>query len=73
MITQRDLIQQLTRRDPGAWSVVERVQDIAHAADHPARQRRDHRTRLTLIVHKDIPRGRGTARLDIDPYNGSAS
>lgn len=73
MITQHDLVQQLARRGPGAWSVVERVQDLAFAADHPARLRRDHRTRLTLIVHQDVPRGRGTARLDIDPFDGSPS
>jgi hypothetical protein len=73
MITQQDLVQHLGRRAPGAWSVVERVQDLAFAADHPARQRRDHRTRLTLIVHQDVPRGRGTARLDVDPFDGSAA
>ena len=73
MITPEDIVQQLARRGLGAWSVVERVQDLAFAADHPARQRRDHRTRLTLIVHQDVPRGRGTARLDIDPFDGSAS
>jgi hypothetical protein len=73
VITQQDLVQQLARRGPGAWSVVERLQDLAFASDHPARQRRDHRTRLTLIVHQDVPRGRGTARLDIDPFDGSAA
>ena len=73
MITQQDLVQHLRRRGPGAWSVVERVQDTAFAAEHPARRRRDHRTRLTLIVHQDVPRGRGTARLDIDPFDGSAA
>jgi hypothetical protein len=73
VITQRALVDILARRDPGAWSVVERVQDIAFAAEQPALQRRDHRTRLTLIVHQDVPRGRGTARLDIDPFDGSAA
>jgi hypothetical protein len=73
VITQQDLVQHLARRAPGAWSVVERIQDIAYAADPPiARQRRDHRTRLTLIVHQDIPRGgRGSARLDLDPIDAS--
>jgi hypothetical protein len=73
MITQQDLVQQLARRGLAAWSVVERVQDLAFAADRPARLRRDHRTRLTLVVHQDVPRGRGTARLDIDPFDGSAA
>src|SRR5262249_52185213 len=43
VIPQQDLVQQLARRGLGAWSVIERVQDLAFAADHPARQRRDHR------------------------------
>ena len=75
MIDQQSLVQQLARRSIGAWSVVERVQDIASAADAPiSRQRRDHRTRLTLIVHQDIPRGgRGSARLDVDPLDASAA
>jgi predicted Zn-dependent protease len=72
VISQQDLVRELLRRGPAAWSVVERVQDLAFAADRPARQRRDRRTRLTLIVHQDVPRGRGTARLDIDPFDGSA-
>lgn len=73
MITHQDLVQQLARRSSGAWSVVERVQDIAFAADQPPRQRRDHRTRLTVIVHQDTARGRGSARLDFDPFDGSSS
>ena len=72
MITLRDLVQRLARRDPGAWSVVERIQDTATADDHQGLQRRDHRTRLTLIVHHDVPRGRGSARLDFDAFDGTA-
>jgi predicted Zn-dependent protease len=72
VITQRDLVQRLSRSTLGAWSVVERVQDIAIADDHRSLQRRDRRTRLTLIVHQDVPRGRGSARLDIDAYDTSA-
>ncbi len=72
MITQRDLVQRLARRSLGAWSVVERLQDIAIADEHRALQRRDHRTRLALIVHHDVPRGRGSARLDLDAGDGSA-
>lgn len=73
MITQRDLVQRLARTNLAAWSVVERVQDIAIAGDRGALQRRDHRTRLALIVHQDIPRGRGSARLDLDAFDGSAT
>ena len=72
MINQRDLVQRLGRRNLGAWSVVERLQDLAIADEHRALQRRDHRTRLALIVHHDVPRGRGSARLDLDSFDGSA-
>jgi predicted Zn-dependent protease len=71
VITLPGLVQHLSHRPLGAWSVVERVQDSAFAADQPARQRRDHRTRLSLIVHVDVPRGRGSARLDIDSVDAS--
>ena len=73
MITQQGLVQHLLRRAPAAWSVVERVQDLAFAANRPPRQRRDQRTRLTLIVHQDVPRGRGTARVDADRFDGSSA
>lgn len=73
MITQRDLVQRLSRTTLGAWTIVERVQDIAIADELRSLQRRDHRTRFTLIVHHDVPRGRGSARLDIDAYDGSAA
>ncbi len=72
MIDLRDLVQRLTRRDPGAWSVVERVQDIATVDDHHF-ARREQRTRLSVIVHHDVPRGRGSVRLDLDPSDGSAA
>ncbi len=72
MITQRDLVQRLARRNLGAWSVVERIQDTATIDEVRALQRRDRRTRLAIIVHQDVPRGRGSARLDLDSLDGSA-
>ncbi|HSR98076.1 MAG TPA: hypothetical protein VLM79_13545, partial [Kofleriaceae bacterium] len=72
MISQRDLVQRLSRTTLGGWSVVERVQDLAIADERRSLQRRDHRIRLTLIVHQDTPRGRGSARLDVDAYDTSA-
>jgi len=72
MITQRDLVQRLASRNPGAWSVAERVQDLAIADEHRGLRRREHRTHFTLTIHHDVPLGRGTARLDIDAYDGSA-
>jgi hypothetical protein len=72
VITQRDLVQRLARRNLGAWSVVERVQDLAIADELRALERRDHRTRLAILVHQDAPRGRGSARLDVDGSDGSA-
>jgi predicted Zn-dependent protease len=71
VIRARDLVQRLTRLDPGAWSVVERDTDTAIASDTAA-QRHDHQTRLSLIVHHDTPRGRGTAQLDLTATSGSA-
>src|SRR5262245_14133783 len=71
MISQRDLVQRLARTSLGAWSVVERIRDIAIADELRAIQRRDHRTRFTITVHQDVPRGRGSACLDVDAYDGS--
>ena len=71
MITRVGLAQRLPRRNFGAWSVVERIQDIAVVDDRRALQRREHRTRLTLVVHIDVPRGRGSARLDLDSFDAS--
>ena len=72
MITQRDLAARLARRALGGWSLVERVQDTAIADERRGLERRDHRTRLALLVHEDVPRGRGSARLDLDSLDGSA-
>ena len=71
MISQGDLVWHLTRRNPGAWSVVERLQDVAIADERRGLQRREHRTRFTVTVHQDVPLGRGSARLDVDAYDGS--
>lgn len=72
MISQRDLAARLARRALGGWSLVERVQDTAIADERRGLERRDHRTRLALLVHEDVPRGRGSARLDLDSLDGSA-
>jgi predicted Zn-dependent protease len=72
VITQRDLVQRLANRNPGGWSVVERVQDLAIADERRGLQRLERRTRFVITVHRDVPLGRGTARLDIDAYDGSA-
>jgi hypothetical protein len=72
VITLRDLAQRLGRRTLGAWSLVERIQDTAIADERRGLERRDRRTRLALLVHQDVPRGRGSARLDLDTGGGSA-
>lgn len=72
MITQRDLVDRLAHRNLGAWSVVERAQDIAISDELRRLQRREHITRFTITIHQDVPRGRGSAHLDIDPFDGSA-
>jgi predicted Zn-dependent protease len=72
VIAQRDLVQRLADRGLSAWSVVERVQDLAIVDERRSLQRRDHRTRLAVTLHHDVPRGRGSATLEVDSFDGSA-
>ncbi|MGE0400597.1 MAG: metallopeptidase TldD-related protein [Kofleriaceae bacterium] len=52
------------------WVVVEHDQELATVTE--ARRRTDDRTRWTVVVHQDVPRGRGSARLEIGALDGSA-
>lgn len=72
MITRRSLIDALTRRKVSEWSVVERGQDSAVADEARPLRRRDLRTRFTVVVHHDVTRGRGTAKLEIGSLHGEA-
>ena len=72
MISQSALAQRLARRHLGAWSVVERAQESATADEQRGVHRHERRTCLTVIVHLDVPSGRGSARVDLDAFDGSA-
>lgn len=71
MISRRALVSELSARKVADWVVVERNQELAHAADAPL-HRTEQRTRWSLVVHHDVPRGRGTARLDLGTRQGDA-
>lgn len=72
MITRRSLTRALRTRDVSEWIVVERGQEVAIADEARPLRRRDRRTRFTVIVHLDVPRGRGTAKLEIASLHGDA-
>ena len=70
MISRRALVSALEDRRVTDWVVVERDQELATATE--TRQRTDDRTRWVVVVHQDVPRGRGSARLEIGALDGSA-
>jgi hypothetical protein len=70
VISRRALVSALEDRRVTDWVVVERDQELAIATD--ARQRTDDRTHWVVVVHQDVPRGRGSARLEIGALDGSA-
>ncbi|MFN0251093.1 MAG: metallopeptidase TldD-related protein [Kofleriaceae bacterium] len=70
MISRRALVSALVERRITDWIVVERDQELALVTD--TRQRTDDRTRWVVVVHQDVPRGRGSARLEIGALDGSA-
>jgi hypothetical protein len=57
------LVAALRRSKVADWTVIAREQEIATADDHLARREECHR--IALIVHHDLPRGRGSARLEL--------
>ena len=71
MISRRALVGALTSRKVADWVVVERTQELAHASDAPLR-RSEQRTRWSIVVHHDVPRGRGTARVELGTRQGNA-
>jgi hypothetical protein len=71
VISRRALVSALSQRKVADWVVVERDQELAHASDAPL-HRTEERTRWSLVVHHDVPRGRGTARLELGTRQGDA-
>ncbi len=72
MITRRALVNALNTRKVSEWVVVERTQEIAIADEARLLRRLDQGMRFTVIVHHDVPRGRGTARIELASRHGEA-
>ena len=72
MISRRNLVAALNARKVADWTVIERVQELASIAEDRATQRTEQRTRWTVVVHHDVPRGRGTAHLELTTRQGEA-
>jgi hypothetical protein len=74
MIARRDLIRALDRpRAIADWVVIERVQERGAYDEARDASRRETSTRYTVILHHDVPSGRGTARLELCATDGRAS
>jgi predicted Zn-dependent protease len=73
VITRRQLARALARKSVADWVVIERQQDIASIDDAVARRRRETRSHTTLLVHVDVTRGRGTARIELRGREGDAN
>lgn len=65
MISRRNLVNALTARKVADWVVIERVQELAAIAEDRSTHRTEERTRWTVVVHHDVPRGRGSAHLEL--------
>ncbi len=73
MISRRALVSALQARRIADWVVIERAQELATIAEDRALRRTEERMRWTVIVHHDVPRGRGTARLELGTRQGNAA
>ncbi len=65
MIAVRKLVAALRRSKVADWTVITREQELASADEVRGLVRREECSRLALIVHHDVPRGRGSARLEL--------
>jgi len=72
VISRRSLVSALNGRKVADWIVIERVQELASLDEERATRRTEQRTRWTVVVHHDVPRGRGTARLELTTRQGEA-
>jgi predicted Zn-dependent protease len=72
VITRRALVDALARREVAEWVLVERVQELATVDEARPLRREDLRTRWTMLVHRDVAHGRGTARIEIGSFHGNA-
>ncbi|MGE0872341.1 MAG: metallopeptidase TldD-related protein [Kofleriaceae bacterium] len=72
VITRRQLISALGRRTVADWVLIERTRESYTRSEASKRHRAEHRTTWTVIVHHDLPRGRGTARTEVGGLGDSA-
>ncbi|MEO7097226.1 MAG: hypothetical protein ABI175_28455, partial [Polyangiales bacterium] len=72
VISRRNLVSALNARKVADWVVIERVQELAVITEDRPTRRTEERTRWTVVVHHDVPRGRGTARLELTTRQGEA-
>ena len=73
MITRRDLVRALARPAIRDWVLIERVQEVGAFDQARGATRRERATRYAVIVHHDVPSGRGTARIELCGGEGRAS
>lgn len=72
MISRRALVSALNARKVADWVVVERAQDLASISEERATRRTEIRMRWSVLVHHDMPRGRGTARIELTTRQAEA-
>ncbi len=71
MIDRRALVRELQRRNIADWTVVQRTSDVATIDEATHLVRRELRDHVTMVVHEDVPNGRGSARVELDSFDGS--
>ena len=74
MIRRRDLVRALDRPSAIAdWVLIERTQELGAFDEARDATRRERSTRYTVILHHDLPSGRGSVRLELCGTEGRAS
>jgi len=70
MIDRAQIVRALADRKAFAdWVVVERVTERAVVAATTMTKRREHTTRWSLVLHVDLPEGRGSVHLELGPLD----
>jgi hypothetical protein len=64
-VTPDEVVRALNDRRIADWALTMRDQDVAIADDRGPFHRRETRSRWTLVIHDDVSKGRGSARLDL--------
>lgn len=72
MIGRRELVRVLARVQDVDWVVIEHAQELATHDELRDIRRTESRTRLALVLHHDVTRGRGSVRVTVTATDGSA-